>query len=124
MSLDIYLLGEEREEPCACHCGHQHVHKDRVRLFDANITHNLGQMAKAAGIYKHLWRPEELGITKAGELIDPLSAGLIILLNDPSEFKKLNPENGWGSYDGLVKVVRDYLEACREHPEAEISVCR
>ena len=33
--------------------------------YSANITHNLGKMAEEAGIYKHLWRPEEIGITKA-----------------------------------------------------------
>src|SRR6266496_3980933 len=46
-------------------------------LYWRNITHNLNTMADAAGIYKHLWRPEELGITKAGELIAPLAAGLL-----------------------------------------------
>lgn len=30
----------------------------RTCIFSANITHNLNAMAEAAGIYKHLWRPE------------------------------------------------------------------
>jgi hypothetical protein len=37
-------------------------------VYDANITHNLGAMAKAAGIYMHLWRPDEIGIKTASEL--------------------------------------------------------
>ena len=45
-------------------------------VFTSNITHNLGKMAEAAGIYKHLWCPEEIGITKAKQLIQPLKKDL------------------------------------------------
>lgn len=48
MSLDVYLTATRPTEVCAL-----------------NITHNLGRMAKEAGIYQHLWRPEEIGVTKA-----------------------------------------------------------
>ena len=93
-------------------------------VFDYNVTHNLNKMADAAGIYKHLWRPEELGIKKAEELIKPLEEGLSLLLSDPERFKKFNPPNGWGDYDGLVKFVSEYLNACRENPDATIEVSR
>lgn len=59
MSLDVYLRLDNGNE-----------------VYDANITHNLNTMAEEAGIYKHLWRPEELGITKAKDLIEPLAEGL------------------------------------------------
>lgn len=55
------------------------VHLTKVmptEVFGSNITHNLGEMAEEAGIYKHLWRPEEIGITKADQLIAPLREGL------------------------------------------------
>lgn len=55
-------------------------------VYSANITHNLNTMAKEAGIYKHLWRPEEIGITKASQLIEPLVAGLNALIADPEKF--------------------------------------
>src|SRR3990172_2778745 len=55
----------------------------RTELYSANITHNLGKMAKEAGIYEHLWRPDELGIWNAGELILPLADGLAKLKADP-----------------------------------------
>ena len=73
-------------------------------VFDYNITHNLGKMAEAAGIYQYLWRPEELNITTAGELIEPLTKGLQRLKNSPDHFRTFEPDNGWGSYDGLVKI--------------------
>jgi len=89
-----------------------------------NITHNLGDMAEAAGIYKHLWRPDEIGITKASELIEPLSTGLKLLVDKPEEFRKYNPANGWGDYGGLVAFVTDYLSACRAYPNATVRVSR
>jgi len=47
-----------------------------TQVFHRNITHNLGKMANAAGIYEALWRPEEIGITQAKQLIDPIMIGL------------------------------------------------
>lgn len=92
--------------------------------YAANITHNLGKMAAAAGIYTELWRPEEIGITKARQLIEPLRAGLTLLLAEPARFEMLNPDNGWGTYDGLVKFVSAYLAACGDYPDADVTVSR
>ena len=107
MSLDVTLLATKK-----------------VNVFDANITHNLTTMAAKAGIYKHLWRPEELDITIAAQLIKPLKIGLHRLQRDPEYFKQFNPENGWGTYEVFVSWVEKYLEACKENPDAEISICR
>lgn len=93
-------------------------------VFDCNITHDLNRMAEEAGIYQHLWRPEELGITHAIQLIEPLTRGLDLLESDPERFKKLNPSNGWGTYEGLVSCVRAYLDSCIANPDAEIYVSR
>lgn len=93
-------------------------------VYDANITHNLNRMADAAGIYRHLWRPDEVGATHARDLIEPLEAGLELLRADPERFRALNPENGWGDYEGLVEFTAQYLAACREHPDAEVNACR
>ena len=95
-----------------------------TEVFDSNITHNLNTMAEKAGLYKHLWRPEELGITKASQLIEPLTKGLELLESDPEQFKKYNPPNGWGSYEFLVAFVRRYLEACKDYPNADVSADR
>lgn len=96
----------------------------QTRVFDANITHNLGKMAAEAGIYQYLWRPEELGIFKAEDLIEPLERGLVFLKANRETFEKYNPANGWGDYDGLVSFVERYLEACLENPDADVRVSR
>lgn len=93
-------------------------------VYTANITHNLNTMADRAGVYYALWRPDEKGWTHAKQLISPLEAGWEALKAKPEAFKKLNPDNGWGTYNGLVKFVEEYLEACREWPDAEIEVSR
>lgn len=100
-------------------------HDDGVRfVYSDNITSNLSTMAEAAGIYKHLWRPEELNITKAEELINPLTRGLNKLRESPDVFTIFNPSNGWGNYEGLVEFVQNYLTACEKYPMATIYVSR
>ena len=115
MSLDVYLNMEVDtggKEP--------HV----VKLYGDNITHNLGKMAAEAGVYDALWRPEEIGITTAGELIQPLAEGLERLRSDPAHYQEFNPANGCGSYWHLVGFVTDYLAACKKHPKASVFACR
>lgn len=115
MSLDVVLytevdLGNEKPE--------------RFIIYEANITHNLNKMAIAVEIYKYLWRPEELGITHAGQLIAALEEGLRKLEDNPDEYSKYNASNGWGLYDHFVPFVRNYLEACKRYPKALVMVDR
>jgi hypothetical protein len=93
-------------------------------VYSANITHNLNSMAEAAGIYKALWRPDELGIVRASQLIPLLEKGLVMLVKDRKYLETFNPPNGWGSYESLVQFVERYLEACWENPEATVEVSR
>jgi hypothetical protein len=93
-------------------------------VFTENITHNLTGMAGKVDLYKALWRPEELGIIRGRDLVPLLEEGLEKLLRNPEKFQALNPENGWGSYEGLVRFVRRYLAACKDHPNARVYACR
>lgn len=67
-------------------------------VYSANITHNLGKMATAVGIYRHLWRPEELGIIKAKDLIEPLRVGLLTLQATSKTFKRKLQSIQWMGY--------------------------
>jgi hypothetical protein len=93
-------------------------------VYDTSITHNLTGMAGEAGIYKHLWRPEELGVKHAWELIVPLERALLLMREEPERFRKHDAPNGWGTYDAFVPWLERLLDACRADPEAEISVSR
>lgn len=114
MSLDVYL----DTEPCD-KCG-----SPGAEIYWRNITHNLGSMANAAGIYEHLWHPETIGITKASQLIEPLTAGLDKLISERVEMQKYNPINGWGDYMALVSFVSSYLAACKASPDATVRARR
>lgn len=93
-------------------------------VYSRNITHNLGEMAREAGVYEYLWQPEKVNIIYATDLVRPLTRGLELLRSDPERFKKFNPKNGWGDYEGLVNFVQDYLNACEKYPNATIEVSR
>lgn len=125
---EFALIGAENQSPKvinAVDTFFQDIKPDEYEeIYDANITHNLNEMANEAGIYKHLWRPEEVGITTAKELIKPLTDALDKLRKNPEFYKKFNPHNGWGTYNGLVAFVEQYLSACTENPEAIVTVSR
>lgn len=100
------------------------IDADGEIIFSANITHNLTAMADAAGIYDAVWRPGEVGITKAGQLVNPLEAGLTQMQAEPARFEQFNAANGWGKLRQFVPWLQDYLNACRKHPEATASAER
>lgn len=107
MGLDISFI---RTQPC--------------EVFSDNITHNLGAMAAEAGIYKHLWRPEEIGLVYARELIEPLTVALMRMREDPDRFTVHDAPNGWGVYVHFVDFVSSVLSAAHQYPDATIEVSR
>jgi hypothetical protein len=101
-----------------------------VSVYSGNITHNLTAMASAVvlsngmTLYDILWRPDEHELKYAKDISDLLDEGWTILLSDPKRFKAFNPENGWGSYEGLCDFVYNYRNACWDNPDAELRVSR
>ena len=98
--------------------------KTDIELFSANITHNLGAMAAAAGIYEACWHPETIGAETASDIIPILEQGLADMKRSPEHFKKFDSPNGWGLYKHFVPWVEEYLEACKKHPKALIWASR
>ena len=99
-------------------------------VYSDNITHNLVKMASEVKLsngltlYDVLWRPDEHGLVLAKDISELLDEGWNILLSDPKHFMTFNPENGWGSYDGLERFVYKYRNACWDNPDAELRVSR
>jgi len=113
MSLDVDLMVTK---PCSVYSG--------------NITHNLGKMASEVKVgvnltlYDVLWRPDEHKLTHAHHIVDHLYYGWKELTRFPEKYRKYNPENGWGSYEGLVDFVRVYHSNCMENLDAELRISR
>jgi hypothetical protein len=107
MSLDVMLVDENDCE-----------------VFWANITHNLNTMADGAGLYKPLWRPEEVYVQHARDLIEYLERGIQKLVQNPSHYSTFNAPNGWGTYDVFLPWCCRYLEACRKYPNSRVTISR
>ena len=88
-----------------------------VNVFELNISHCYRPIAAKAGIDQYIWRPFELGINKAEQLIEPLQIGLTLLETVPAQFETFPRE----SFHQFVGQVRTYLEACKANPDAEVS---
>lgn len=108
MSLDVDLIDEDGGSS----------------LYSGNITHNLNKMAMEGGFYEALWRPEEIGITRAHQLITPLTDALVLLAKEPDRFDAFNAENGWGTRENLLRFVAEYLAACTKYPSALVKAWR
>ena len=140
MSLDVYLY---RRKWISYDAG-KTLTEEEETFYDANITHNLGEMAEEAGIYEALWRPHRLRedydisednyeaehefednvVILASEIIPVLEKGLNDLKARPEYFEKFNSSNGWGMYENFVPFVEKYLNACKEYPNAIVEVSR
>lgn len=96
----------------------------------ANITHNLGQMASHVPVgnttlYKVCWRPEEIGIKNVGELLPLLIEGIHYMINHRKELEQYNAPNGWGTYNGFMKFLLNYKQACEDNDsDCKIDVSR
>lgn len=42
--------------------------------------------------------------------------------NNSKEYRKLNPENDWGDYDGALNFLRKIKKYCTHHPLAKIRI--
>lgn len=118
MSLDIYFTERVTCPNCA------HILDTGHGLFWKNITHNLGQMADAAGFYKQLWRPEETDVVTASQLGLHIEKGIKELESNPDKYKEFSASNGWGTYEQFLPWLRELLQACKEYPDAIVSVSR
>jgi hypothetical protein len=127
VSLDVYLTVPREPQPndhiCNCTCCGLRA-PTTTQVYERNTTHNHGRIAAAVGLYAACWRPDENGITKAAQLVEPLRAGLAKLEQFPAAYRHLEPGNGWGSVEHFTQFVREYLRACEANPDADVSVSR
>ena len=45
-------------------------------------------------------------------------------MSDPKGYEELNPENGWGSYEGALRWLKEWRDNVALHPDAKIGVSR
>lgn len=91
------------------------IAKRKVAIFDTSITYNLAPI-----YYKAI--DEELGFKKIKGMTCKKALPIIInaiknMLDNKEEYIKLNPKNGWGSYDGLLENFKKMKECCENNPD-------
>lgn len=95
-----------------------------VEVFSSNITHNLNRMVAALGVYQEIWKSETVGINFAHQLIPVLQDAIYKMKNNPEFYQAFNSPNGYGTYSDLLAWLEEYLSACKQYPEAVITVTR
>lgn len=92
--------------------------------WSANITHNLTEMAENIPIFHNntfttlyyvCWRPEEIGVKTVGDVLPLLIQGLHYMIDHRKELEKYNAPNGWGTYNGFMKFLLNYKQACEDN---------
>lgn len=140
MSLDISLYRKSHVSYDNCETWEERLEE----VYEGNLTHNLTLMSSECGLYEPLWRPhrtikgynireedpeletefEDQVTMYARDITHLIERGLEELESKPEEYKKYNPSNGWGTYDGLVNFTKEYLKALKTYPESIIKTSR
>ena len=84
-----------------------------VDPFEENVTYNLGTMMRRAGLHPKVL--SGLTVKQAQPVFEQAEK---LLSDNPAYFQQFNPENGWGNYEGLMKLVRGmlaYMEQCPDN---------
>lgn len=77
-------------------------------------TYNLSPMWRLASVFSEGSR--DLDGMPVRVVAARARAGLMQALTYPKAFQALNPENGWGDYDGFVQVLTKLAIACEMAP--------
>jgi len=90
---------------------------DKIEV--GNHTYNVSPMySKAMGI-----TISDLDGKKCNEVLPLLIKGRQEMIDNPEIYKKMNPPNGWGSYETAVLFLGDIIIACEKHKDYKIEVC-
>ena len=89
---------------------------------DRNYTRNVSPMWSAA-------IGENLGdlinrLPAARDLLPRVQRGVSAMETSPETYRAMNPDNGWGDYDGALAYLRWIADMCRTHPACTVRVSR
>lgn len=88
-----------------------------VCIWDCNITSNVAPMWREAGIdFRAMDGAPAIQVAVA------LRPAVSAMAADPTTYRAMNPDNGWGDADGCLRFLRDLLEACEMHPNTVLRV--
>lgn len=86
---------------------------------DYNLTYNLYEMLCKA-FDREDWK--EIQHLPIKELNNETAYAIVKMEFNEDEFKKLNPKNGWGDYDGCLKFLYTLYKASAEEDATELII--
>lgn len=94
--------------------------KREIYIYDGNVTYNLADM-----YYKAI--DKKMGFKKLNEMsckeaLPIINNAIQDMIDNEKEYKKLNPKNGWGNYEGLLEVFRDMRNVCEDNLDGIIEI--
>jgi len=87
---------------------------------DLNYTYNVSPMYRAAF-------PGEKGVNMLHGLTGEEAQEFLVsaiqkMRDDPNYYKEMNPSNGWGNYEGALRVLETLLVWCKDVPKAIMEI--
>lgn len=79
-------------------------------------TYNLTPMWVKGGVVKS--RSREMDGLTSDELGIRASRAVLLAVRYPDRFRALNPENGWGDFDGFLEIIVRTAVICADNPGA------
>lgn len=85
-----------------------------LALLDANYTYNVAPMfQEAVGSTPNCWH--EMPAAEVGAICAKILAAFA---SDPALYRAMNPENGWGNFEGARDFITKIKDACDAAPTA------
>ena len=94
--------------------------KRDVEIYEANVTYNLADMYYRCIDKKEGYR--KLDNMSCKNALPILNNAINDMIKNAEEYKKMNPPNGWGSYDGLLEQLQEMRNCCKNNLDGTIIV--
>lgn len=92
--------------------------KREIYIYDSNVTYNLADI-----YYKCIDGGfNSLNKMSCKNALPIITKAIENMLENEKEYRKLEPSNGWGTYDGLLQELRDLKICCEDNPDGIIEV--
>ena len=93
-------------------------YEDRTVVDIGNYTSNVASMWNKALGYEF----SELDGENCGNCLDDLRRAVNDMESNPIEYRKMNPANGWGDYEGALDFLDKLKRECARNPKAKIDM--
>lgn len=78
-------------------------------------TYNLTPMWRKAGVVEG--STSDLGGLTTAEVAPCLLSALVDVWSNEADYRKLDPPNGWGDFDGFLEILTRLTRLCHAHPK-------